>query len=100
MGVPASSVNCLDGCGFLVFASNALGMGAMRVPRPAAGIITITFMAGCKYTRAHAGVQIWHEADVACLAIHQHAVSTYNGEILSIREMLPCASPHKPFTGS
>src|ERR1700687_3257493 len=33
-------------------------MGAMRVPSPAAGIITITFMAGCKYTSAEAGVQI------------------------------------------
>ena len=31
MGVPASSVNCLEGCGFLSFASRALGMGAMRV---------------------------------------------------------------------
>src|ERR1035438_3288834 len=51
MGVPASSVNCLEGWGFFVFASRALGMGAIRVPRPAAGIITITFMAGCKYTR-------------------------------------------------
>ena len=30
-------------------------MGAMRVPRPAAGMITTTFMAGCKYT-AQAGV--------------------------------------------
>src|SRR5580698_11500067 len=28
-----------------------LGMGAMRVPRPAAGMMTITFIAGCKYTR-------------------------------------------------
>src|ERR1035441_2195686 len=51
MGVPASSVNCLEGWGFFVFASRALGMGAIRVPRPAAGIITITFMAGGKYTR-------------------------------------------------
>src|SRR5579864_6304454 len=55
MGVPARSVNCFDGCGFRVFASRALGMGAMRVPRPAAGIMTITFMAGCKYTRGGAG---------------------------------------------
>jgi hypothetical protein len=30
----------------------------MRVPRPAAGIITTTFIAGCKYTSAQAGVQM------------------------------------------
>src|ERR1700730_9846952 len=30
----------------------------MRVPRPAAGMITITFMAGCKYTGGEEGVQI------------------------------------------
>ena len=29
----------------------------MRVPRPAAGMITTTFMAGCKYTGAEGGVQ-------------------------------------------
>src|ERR1700689_167756 len=50
MGEPPRSLNCFEGCGFFVFASIALGMGAMRVPSPAAGIITITFMAGCKYT--------------------------------------------------
>src|SRR5579862_6917849 len=51
MGVPASWLNCFDGWGFFVLASMALGMGAMRVPSPAAGMITITFIAGCKYTR-------------------------------------------------
>src|ERR1035441_6168287 len=55
MGVPARSLNCFEGCGFLVLASMALGMGAMRVPRPAAGIMTITFIAGCKYTSARGG---------------------------------------------
>src|SRR5580700_4577921 len=47
IGVPASSANCLDGARFLVLAREA---GLMRVPRPAAGIITTTFMAGCQYT--------------------------------------------------
>src|SRR5437764_188200 len=46
MGVPASSVNCLDGCAFFALESIALGTGAMRVPSPAAGMMTITFMAG------------------------------------------------------
>ncbi len=46
MGVPPSSVNCLEGAAFLLF---GLGADAMRVPRPAAGIITTTFIAGCKY---------------------------------------------------
>jgi len=35
---------------FFDFASIALGMGAMRVPRPAAGMMATTFIAGCKYT--------------------------------------------------
>ena len=30
----------------------------MRVPKPAAGMIATTFIAGCKYTRACAPVQI------------------------------------------
>jgi hypothetical protein len=46
IGVPASSVNCLEGCGFLLFESIALGTGAIRVPSHAAGIMTTTFMAG------------------------------------------------------
>src|SRR5580658_3140595 len=33
-------------------------MGPIRVPSPAAGIITITFIAACKYTRAKQGLQI------------------------------------------
>jgi hypothetical protein len=40
----------------------ALGAEAMRVPKPAAGIIAITFMAGCKYTRVSARVQIGFKA--------------------------------------
>jgi hypothetical protein len=36
-------------------------MGAIRVPKPAAGIITTTFMAGCKYTSQGVGVQISKE---------------------------------------
>src|ERR1700757_481651 len=32
----------------------ALGTGAMRVPRPAAGMMTRTFIAGCQYTSAQA----------------------------------------------
>src|SRR6266852_5592385 len=46
IGVPPNSENCLDAAGFLFLASEA---GAMRVPRPAAGMMTTTFMAGCKY---------------------------------------------------
>src|SRR5580658_7503207 len=55
MGVPASSANCLDGAMFFV---RALGAELMRVPRPAAGIITTTFMAGCQYTGRDWVVQI------------------------------------------
>jgi len=43
IGVPSSSANCFDGVDFFVF---ALGAKAMRVPRPAAGIMTTTFMEG------------------------------------------------------
>ena len=58
--MPASSVNCLDAWDFFaIFAPKPLDMGLMRVPRPAAGMMTITFMAGCKYTSARVGVQIW-----------------------------------------
>lgn len=42
----------------MVFGSIALGMGAMRVPSPAAGMMTITFIAGCKYTSEGEGVQM------------------------------------------
>src|SRR5713101_614221 len=57
IGSPPKSVNCLDGADFLPL-SCALGTGAMRVPRPAAGMITTTFMAGCNYTGVEEGVQI------------------------------------------
>src|ERR1700683_3911237 len=81
MGVPASAVNCLEGCG-LVFAlgSKALGMGAMRVPRPAAGIITITFIAGCKYTSAEAGSSNGPLANGSSQHLsHRDAEGTENG---------------------
>src|SRR5881275_3539298 len=58
MGVPARSVNCFEGCGFLPFAALPLGTGAMRVPSPAAGMMTMTFIAGCKYTDAERQLQI------------------------------------------
>src|SRR5437764_11227153 len=58
MGVPARSVNCFEGCGFLPFAVLPLGTGAMRVPSPAAGMMTMTFIAGCKYTDAERQIQI------------------------------------------
>src|SRR2546430_520140 len=58
IGVPPSSVNCFEGGVFFAFEAFALGTGAMRVPSPAAGMITITFMAACKYTSAQQGVQI------------------------------------------
>ena len=55
IGTPPSSVNCLVDAGFLPLVR---GAEAIRVPKPAAGTITITFIAGCKYTRARAAVQI------------------------------------------
>ncbi len=53
--MPPSSVNCLEAEGFLPF---ALGANVMRVPRPAAGMMTTTFIAGCKYKGEGEGVQI------------------------------------------
>src|SRR5580700_3139698 len=41
MGVPPSSVNCFEDASFFVL---ALGADVMRVPRPAAGMMTTTFM--------------------------------------------------------
>ena len=55
IGVPPISENCFDAAGFLLFASEA---GVMRVPNPAAGMITTTFIAGCKYKARGAQVQI------------------------------------------
>lgn len=55
IGTPPSSVNCLVDAGFLLWVR---GAEAIRVPKPAAGTITITFIAGCKYTRVRAAVQI------------------------------------------
>ena len=56
--MPPNSVNCFVGGDFLCLPLAPTGMGAMRVPSPAAGIITITFMAGCKYTSGEVGVQM------------------------------------------
>jgi hypothetical protein len=53
--VPPSSVNCLDGA---VFFPRVPVAGAIRVPRPAAGIITTTFIAACKYKGRARRVQI------------------------------------------
>ena len=47
MGVPASSVNCFEGADFFPGAVS----GAMRVPRPAAGIMTNTFTGRSVYER-------------------------------------------------
>src|SRR5690348_7943056 len=58
IGVPPNSVNCFEGCAFFDLVSMALGTGAIRVPSPAAGMMTTTFMAGGQYTSAHAGVQM------------------------------------------
>src|SRR5580692_13015127 len=54
IGTPPSSVNCLVAVGLAL----ARGAETMRVPKPAAGTITTTFIAGCKYTRVWAAVQI------------------------------------------
>src|SRR5207253_7907645 len=54
-GVPPSSVNCLEGPAFFPF---PLGGDAMRVPSPAAGIITTTFIGGDKYSEGGKPVQI------------------------------------------
>src|SRR5579864_5008893 len=67
MGVPASSVNCLEGCAFLSF---VLGTGAIRVPKPAAGIMATTFMAGCQYTSDDSGVQICWPHRPSCFIIN------------------------------
>src|SRR5262252_4261710 len=52
IGVPLSSVNCFEGWVFFSLASLATETGAIRVPNPAAGMITNTFIAGCQYTSA------------------------------------------------
>src|ERR1700683_1303536 len=57
IGVPPSSVNCLEGDA-LRLPLAPTGTGTMRVPRPAAGMITTTFIAGSKYTGGGQGVQI------------------------------------------
>src|ERR1051326_1038340 len=50
IGVPLISKNCFEGTPFLP-------AGAMRVPRPAAGMMTITFIRGEKYNN-FAGVTV------------------------------------------
>ena len=52
IGVPPSSENCLEGGAFFCLTLAPADIGAMRVPRPAAGMITTTFIAGSKYTGA------------------------------------------------
>src|ERR1051325_346091 len=51
IGTPSNSVNCLEAEGV----TRALLAAAIRVPRPAAGMITITLIAGLKYTRLGGG---------------------------------------------
>ena len=58
IGLPPSSVNCFEGGAFFGLSLAPTSIGAMRVPRPAAGIMTVTFIAGCKYTSAESGVQM------------------------------------------
>ena len=55
MGVPFSSVNCFEGDAPLLFARDG---DAMRVPRPAAGMMTVTFMEGAQYTSGAEVVQM------------------------------------------
>ena len=55
MGVPFSSVNCFEGDAPLLFARDG---DAMRVPRPAAGMMTVTFMEGAQYTSGAEVVQL------------------------------------------
>src|SRR5580704_18076807 len=55
IGTPPSSVNCLVAAGFLLLPRES---ETIRVPKHAAGTITTTFIAGCKYTRGRASVQI------------------------------------------
>src|ERR1700757_1814863 len=57
----------------------ALGMGAIRVPSPAAGMITRTFMAGCQYTSAQA--QSSNAMFRACRPMCTPRRSTYNVRI-------------------
>src|SRR6201998_458538 len=56
----------------------ALGTGAMRVPRPAAGMMTRTFIAGCQYTSAQAASS---NAMSRCPA---RCTTTYNVRIFAI----------------
>src|SRR5262252_1702912 len=73
MGVPPSSVNCFEGGGFLLF---PLGTGAMRVPSPAAGIMTTTFMGRQVYEphRAEFKSAAPHLRFPAPLRIRRHGV--------------------------
>src|SRR5690349_17343085 len=60
MGIPLSSANCLDGLGSLPAAALRPGGGAptMRVPSPAAGMMTTTFMRARVYQFPVAGSQL------------------------------------------
>jgi hypothetical protein len=55
MGLPPSSVNCLEAAGFFVLDPAA---GIIRVPRPAAGMMTNTFIAGVSIRAAYSLLQI------------------------------------------
>src|SRR2546422_7600292 len=74
MGVPPSSVNCLEAACFLPF---ALGADVMRVPRPAAGMITTTFIAGDQYKGGGDRVQIVH-------AIRRDTVRTVDAQVFLV----------------
>ena len=55
IGMPPSSLNCLEGALFLVFAAD---VGPMRVPNPAAGTITKTFIEGVQYKSVPSNFQM------------------------------------------
>jgi hypothetical protein len=64
MGTPFTSVNCFEGDGFLLLLRAAADM---RVPKPAAGMITLTFMnGGSVYLRKQAAFSTQHSSMWEC----------------------------------
>src|SRR5208282_6259952 len=73
MGTPPNSLNCLVGDFLLDFAAEG---GAMRVPRPAAGTMTNTFIRGDQYST---GIEFSTSPRLAVVSVQHLSSNTGRG---------------------
>jgi hypothetical protein len=94
IGVPSNSVNCFEGVFGLLLSPG--GIGAMRVPRPAAGIMTTTFIRAVSIRARRVRVQmcsVQRPVSQACCCYGKYSrpsTVTYGPFPLATCEIRPC----------